>query len=76
MRNYLNHSKIKFKYLKSSSGTDTIVDMFMSDWLSDVCHSRYDVKDGVIDFEVQEDAIIAKLKGIPPTLTNYIMYEP
>ena len=75
MRNYFDQSRIKFKYLKKNSDTDTIIDMFMSDWLSDVCHSSYDVKDGTMAFEVPEDAVIAKLKGLPPTLTGYVMYE-
>ena len=75
MKNYFEQSKIKFKYLKKNSDTDIIIDMFMSDWLSDICHSEYYVQGGTISFDVPEDAIVAKLKGIPPTLKNYVVYE-
>lgn len=74
MVNYLKQSKIKFRYLKTNTDTYTIIDMFMSDWLSDVCQHEYIVNNGLIVFNVPEDAVIAKLKGIPPTLSNHIMY--
>ena len=66
---------ISFIYLKEKPEINTILNMFVSEWLSDVCHSGYEVKTGTILFEAPEDEVIVRLTGLPPTLTNYLSFD-
>ncbi len=55
-----------------------IMQLFMSDWLSSCCKHNYTFVEEhhqyAIVFDSREDAIISRLKGIPPTLHKYISF--
>jgi hypothetical protein len=78
------YTRINFKLISPDANSNRILELFLKDWIDDtsiqytfehgfaITHNWRQEEIYSVDFEHIEDALVIKLKGVPPGYIDYI----